>query len=191
MVLNKEDVLMDIITALRDDNNQVLVETVDAKSNDGMSWSSYDEKETYIPAPNYNGKFGNRLHAKSIKIGKEITIRKNDNGGYFVRTPKGEVTFDYRKDSGFDSVLSAALNKYELGPKSDYFYPVEKYMKKKFSDNAKDVKTEKASKFQNAVKQLEDLGVEPNRLKSYIKEKHPELTEEEVISIFMQQKQNG
>jgi macrodomain Ter protein organizer (MatP/YcbG family) len=64
-------------------------------------------------------------------------------------------------------------------------------MKKKFSDNAKDVKTEKASKFQNAVKQLEDLGVEPNRLKSYIKEKHPELTEEEVISIFMQQKQNG
>ena len=190
--IDKRSALMEIVMALRDNNNKVLVENVDAQSSDGLNWvSEVGKDEVFIPAPNYNGKYGNRVHAKSVKIGKNILITRDEKGGYLVKTQKGDVRFDNYKDSDFRYVLSATLNKYELGENSDYMYPVVTYMDKEFKEIATKPVTSKKSKYQEAAKQLAELGVEPNRLKKYVKEKHPELTEEQMMEIFAQQKQNG
>ena len=168
---SKEDALMEIIDALRDDNNEVIIQAVDAKFIGNNSWySNVYKDETFIPAKYH--KYGNRIHAKSIKVGKDITINKKTNGGYLVRTPKGEVTFTDWKDSDLDVVMLALLNKYENGPKGNYMYPITHHARnQKLVLNAMGQKTPKASKFKQATEQMEKLGVVSEEMKKKMLEK--------------------
>ena len=174
--LTKKEALMAIITALRDDNNEVLVETVDSKFS-GVSWrASVDKEESFIPAK--HEKYGNRLHAKSIKVGKDITINRDKDNRFLVRTEKGEVEFDYWKDNDLDIVLMAVLNKYENGLKGNFMQPVYEAKDNDLVANAKDERTSKVSKYENAIKQLEGMGIDSENMKKKMMEKYFEYSME-------------
>ena len=162
---SKEDALMEIIDALRDDNNKVIIQTVDAEYNGAGSWSvTVGEDGTFIPAKDH--KWGNRINAKSIKVGKDITINKKTNGEYLVRTSNGEVVFKGWKDSDLDVVMLALLNKYEYGSQVDYMSPITHHAhNQKLVWNAMGQKTSKSSNFARAINQIENLGLDSEKMK--------------------------
>ena len=76
--ITKKDALMEMVTALRDENNQVLVETVGSHRFDGYSVTNVGKDETFIPRPagTSHDKIYDSIDAKSIKIGKNNKIKK-------------------------------------------------------------------------------------------------------------------
>lgn len=119
---DKYDVLAQVIDALYDENSEVKVETVYGK-----------DENPAIPtrAGRYikNGPNSlNRLHARSIKVGK-ISMRRiplpptptknprfmiNNGCKYIVRTPEGEEAEFYQADKDFLLVWGCALSKYDM-----------------------------------------------------------------------------
>ena len=180
MTMSKEDILLYVTNALRDNNNQVTIESVDSKYNGNHSWSStYGENKDYMPTPQrMNDKLGNRMHGKSFKVGKDISIKHTTKNTYVVRVPGGEANFNLT-DKNFKAVFGALKNKYELGDKIDYMERISEYAPSKDLKEAakgKIIPKDNKSKYEKAKEQLESLGVEPKRLAEYI---------------AMQQKQNS
>lgn len=170
--ITKKDALMEMVTALRDENNQVLVETVGSRRFDGYRVTNVGKDETFIPRPagTSHDKIYDAIDAKSIKIGKNITVKKRPNGSYMVRTSKGEVVFDFFKDSDLDVVLLGALNKYETGGYP--MHPIINYAHDEdLIKNAMGEFISKASKYKRAIKQMEEMGINSENMKKKMKEK--------------------
>ncbi len=183
---DKYDVLADVVRALRDDTQEVLVETINARSVGHQSFVIEDKP--IIPTKKEKFFSGiasiNRMHAESIKIGKDISIKrirreptrvktdKNDyfidNGWYYqVRTKDGEAQFD-GNDSDFLMAWGIALQKYD----GTYSYGRHQFTNKKVRDvymgpgklKSHDARTNA----EKATDQLTGLGIEPNHLAHYI-----------------------
>lgn len=175
---DKKQVLKEIITSLMDNNNQVLVETVNAhpnRNNPGVWRAGKNVTET--PLPRLGNELDNVLNAKSVKIGKDISIKYTDDGEYVVHAPSGQVRFGAveAKEAGVDMIWSAALRKYREGAECDFMYPVKEYMRddelRKMS-HGPIIPATNISKFDRAKQQLEQLGVEPNNLMQYHQAAH-------------------
>lgn len=174
MTNDKNALLKEVLQALQNDNNTVMVETVDGRPNRQNigTWSHVAGADnTSIPLPRDVGASGNRMHAHSIKIGPDIVLRKLDNSSYMVRTANGSGTFNVIEGQQVDLIWSAALKKYENGPDSDFMSSVRKYMHdaelRAIADGPR-IPMDKISKFQRAQQQLQGLGVESEVFAQYV-----------------------
>lgn len=183
---DKYDVLADVVRALRDDTQEVLVETINAKP---IGYHSVViEDKPHIPTKKERffsgGASINRMYAESIKIGKDISIKrirreptivktdKNeyavDNGWYYqVRTKDGEAQFD-SNDSDFLMAWGIALQKYD----GTYSYGRHQFMNEKvrnvYMGPGKLKSHDTRTNAEKATDQLTGLGIEPNHLAQYI-----------------------
>ena len=177
---SKKQILKDVLTALMDNNNQVLVETVSAHPNRDIPgvWSEPMGADiTETPLPKFGNELDNRLHAKTIKIGKDISMKFTVNGQYVIHTPTGQARFNAAEatEARVDKIWGAALNKYEHGADSDFMYPVKKYMvdaELLMIAKGPKIPAQKLSKFEQAKKQLEGMGISPDRLTQYYAQTH-------------------
>jgi len=154
---DKYDLLVSVINALYDENQEVKVETVnlDANKAKDYAWYNTDLNNPQIPTRQGSYKTGayspNRMHAQSIKIGK-ISMRRIplaptptkdgkfliDNGyKYIVRTPEGDEAEFSGRDQDFERIWEAALAKYDMpvvngvkGHPGDMDYYVKSVLKK-------------------------------------------------------------
>lgn len=191
-MVDKYDVLADVVRALRDDTQEVLVETIGAKKS-GNGWTVGLGKEGKPQIPTKKDRFfvggasGNRMFAESIKIGKDISIKrmhrapthiktdKNeydvDNGWYYVvRTPKGEAQFE-SNDDDFLLAWGIALSKYDgtySYGRHDFQNPM---LRDIYGGPGKLKSDDKHAKYDRAIEQIKSLGVEPNMLAEYIANK--------------------
>lgn len=187
---DKYDILAEVALALRVENQKVEIETLDAQDiGHGMVYDNLPQIPTRRTKNTFNGIASlSRIHAKSIKIGKDISIKRIhrkptivktnnqeyevDNGFYYVvRTPKGEAKFD-RTDDDFLAVWNYALAMHD---KTDNYMA--------FSKNLRNEKVQKAAwgpmikqepdadKFKDAIKKLKSMGIEPKKLAQYIETK--------------------
>lgn len=188
--LDKYDILADAMRALRDENEEVIVETLNSKNTGYNTWF-YGGRKPQLPVKEgmtFDARTSNRHYADSIKIGKDISIKrvyrprarvKTDTGEYevdlgwyyVVRTKLGEAKF-HSQDADFLSVWNFALSKYE--DPEHYHYGGYHFSNKKVYEawaGPMVRKNTKLSKYDKAMKQLQDLGIEPRKLAEYI-EKH-------------------
>ncbi|MBE6458096.1 MAG: hypothetical protein E7011_04825 [Alphaproteobacteria bacterium] len=189
--VDKYDILADVVRALRDDTMDVLVETVGARK---IGYASVvREEKPQVPMPrediSVTGVSKNRMYADSIKIGKDILIKrmrrpfthvkadKNeydvDNGWYWVvRTQSGEAMFE-ANDKDFLVAWDWALQKYDRPNGHNYgnhvFY--NEKLRKVYAGPGKLKSSDRRSKYQKAIDQLNGLGVDPQKLAEYILEK--------------------
>lgn len=189
---NKKDILLQVIKALKDDNNEVLVETVDGEltlTGAGVTRSVFaGERNEHIPLPTktegVRAKKANARDAKTIKIGKDITLEHVSGASVFAIKINGErVEFGAvdKTDNSYDiedvrGLWSAATRKYE-NKKDDYFYRLRNHAKtKEIKDAVKEEKNLelKKDKYEKATENLKKLGVEPDRLQQYIAQKQNE-----------------
>lgn len=186
---DKYDVLADVVRALRDDTQEVLIETIGVKKTGYNSVTRQDAPQT----PTKKEKFFmgaaslNRMYAESIKIGKDISIKrvhrkptpvkgdKNEymvsNGSYYVvRTPHGEAMFD-SNDNDFLMAWNIALQKYD----GTYSYGGHNFLnekvKKVYGGPGKLKDDDTRTNSEKATDQLKGLGVEPDILAQYIAQK--------------------
>ena len=130
---DKYDILAEVALALRVKNRKVTIETLSAKD---FGHVMLVDNLPHIPTHRTNTTFNgvatiSRLWANSIKIGKDISIKRIrrrpsyieqngqryevDNGWYYVvRTPKGEAKFEIT-DNDFMSIW----NKHDVKRKID------------------------------------------------------------------------
>ncbi len=184
-VKNKNDILREIITALMDENSSVLVETLDAKYQGRDTYTSANTPQ--MPAPHRDNEFsisGNAIHAQSLKIGKDISVkRQNDGAGfkYIVRTPDGEMQFD-ENDRDFMAIWGGALSKYDKTHGDATLNHIKGNLSERLQDdglrnfakNASISPADKRSKYEKARAQLLSMGIEPNVLAKYISENQNE-----------------
>ena len=189
---NKKDILLQVIKALKDDNNEVIVETVDREltlTGAGVKTSVFvGERNEHIPLPTktegVRAKKANAQSAKTIKIGKDITLEHVGGASRFAIKINGErVEFGAtdKTDNSYDiedvrGLWSAATRKYE-NEKDDYFYRLRNHAKtKEIKDAVKEEKNleVKKDKYEKATENLKKLGVKPDRLQQYIAQKQNE-----------------
>lgn len=184
-VKNKNDILREIITALLDENSPVSVETLDAKYEGHDTYTSANTPQ--MPAPHKDNEFnvsGNALHAQSLKIGKNISIKRQNDGGHFkyvVRTPNGEMQFD-ENDRDFMAIWGNSLSKYDKTHGDATLKHVKDNLSARLQDeNLRNLaqnmpinSADKRSKFEKAMEQLKSMGIEPNILAKYISENQNE-----------------
>ncbi len=190
---DKYDILAEVALALRVENQKVEIETLDAKD---AGYGMVDDNLPQIPTRRTKNTFNgfaslSRIHAKSIKIGKDISIKRIhrkptivktdkqeyelDNGFYYVvRTPKGEAKF-ISADDDFLAVWSYALAMHD---KTDNYRTFMAFVK-----NLRNEKVQKAAwgpmikqepdadKYKDAIKKLKSMGIEPKKLAQYIETK--------------------
>ena len=172
---NKKQVLKEIIAALMDNNNQVLVETVNAHPNrniPGVWRVAVGEDVTETPLPRLGNELRNSLNAKSVKIGKDISIKFTVNGNYIIHAPSGQVRFGAveAKEAGVDMIWGAALRKYREGAECDFMHGVKTYMRDdelRHMAHGPIIPETNLSKFARAKQQLEQMGIQPNNLMQY------------------------
>ena len=184
------DILADVVRALRDDTIDVLVETINARPVGYNSVMLEDTPQIPMRREKFivGGASGNRKHAESIKIGKDISIKRvhrpatrvktenNEydvfNGWYYVvRTPLGEAKFN-SNDEDFLTVWNWALQKYDRPDSYNYgkhLFHNEK-LSKIYGGHGKLKSSDKRSKYEKAIEQLKGLGVEPDKLAEFILE---------------------
>ncbi len=178
MKVDKKQILQEVIQALMDNNNQVMVETVEGRPDREIlgNWSSViGDNSPSVPLPKELGASANRMHAKSIKIGHDITLKKINDDNFVVRTPNGEASFDGIKDEQFNLIWGAVLNKYENSENSNFMYPVRTYMKDddlRHQAGGAIKPGDKVSKFEKAKERLRKLGIDPKHIEQYIANQH-------------------
>ncbi len=189
---DKYDILADVVTALRDFNTKVQIETLDSKDMGWyMTWNGNDK--SYIPTRRTREEFNGvaslaRLHAKSIKIGDSISIKRIhrkptrvktekheydvDNGFYYVvRTPNGEAKFS-RADNDFLTVWNYALEIHDgKGSYGRFYANLQNEKLRKIAGGPAVLKDETANKYTDAIKKLESMGIRPTKTMDFIKTK--------------------
>lgn len=189
---DKYDILADAVVALCDFNTKIEIETLDARDS-GAAFSWYGDNVPYIPTRRAKNTLNGivsfaRIHAKSIKIGRDISIKRIhrkrtrvkideheyevDNGYYYlVRTPKGEAQFG-PADEDFLAVWLYALSIHDgIGSHSSFRRKLRNEKLKKIAYGPKVLKDEKSNKYTDAIKRLKALGIEPKKLMEYIQKK--------------------
>lgn len=189
---DKYDVLAEVALALRVEKQKVIIETLDSEDT-GNGFASWGDNASYIPTKRARTTMNGvvslaRLHAKSIKIGKDISIKRVhrkptivktdnqeyevDNGFYYVvRTPNGEAKFD-RADDDFLTVWNYALSMHD--GTDNYMHFANSLRNEKVKEVAWGpmIKQEPgADKYKDAIKKLKAMGVEPKKLAQYIEAK--------------------
>lgn len=182
--IDKKAILLQVIAALKDDNNEVIVESVDAKpslTNYGVNWHyGVGESKNHVPLSTkmHDVKWKNADHAKNIKIGEDIMIERLESVSRFAIKIKGErVEFgivDKESDS-YDiedvrGIWAAAQNKY-VDENGDYFYRLRNHaITKEIKEAVKEERKseQKQDKYEKAMEKLRKLGVNPDRLQRYI-----------------------
>ena len=184
---NSEDVLVEVVRALCDKNNKIYVETINGIRNlvsFSTSWSP-GRDNTGIPFPESLGKRANVRLATSIKIGKNIFMKRLQDGTYVVRTENGEAKFNINRDNEFKRVWQSALMNYEdeKAPWKWRFGPILQnlpanspvYKATYTAGRALDTK----SRFEQAQENLKKLGVEhETRITQYMQKKFMQNTQE-------------
>lgn len=187
---DKYDILAEVALALRVENQKVEIETLDAQD---IGYSMVYDNLPQIPTRRTKNAFNgiaslSRIHAKSIKIGKDISIKRIhrkptivktdkqeyevDNGFYYVvRTPKGEAKFD-RTDDDFLAVWNYALAMHD---KTDNYTAFAKKLRNEKVQKAAwgpmIMQEPDADKYKDAIKKLKSMGIEPKKLAQYIETK--------------------
>ena len=188
--LDKKAILLQVITALKDDNNEVIVETVEAEpslTKYGVNWH-YDvgQSKNHVPLSRKmrDVKWQNADHAKNVKIGKDITIERLEGVSKFAIKINGkrvEFGIGDKESDSYDigdvrGLWNAARHKY-VDEKSDYLsilygYARTKEIKDAVKENNKS--GQKKDKYEKAIEKLKSLGIKPDRLQEYIAKKQNE-----------------
>ena len=171
--MNDNNVLAQVIEALRDKGQRVLVETTYAsqKASDNSATQDGPQIPTEFGQQKNGTMTNNRAYARSIKIGK-ISIRKMGNK-YIVRTPEAESEFT---SNDMFLIWTAALVKYDNPNDTDRILEMLKTnlrdsnLRAIASKGA--VEADKKAAYKNATAQIESLGVkEQPHLAKYIQSK--------------------
>ncbi len=183
-IKNKNDILREIIVALMDENSSVLVETLDTKDN-GTHYTSASTPQ--MPARHTDNKFnisGNAIHAQSLKIGKDISVKKQNDGSgfkYVVRTPNGEMQFD-ETDRDFMAIWGGALSKYDKTHgdatlefiKGNLSERLQDEGLRNFTKNTSIKPADKRNKYEKAKETLRSMGIKAKSLANYMSENQNE-----------------
>ncbi len=191
---NVRDIIIDdILNVFADEGQKIAVETlnVDLRGNIGKIPQLPRKQWQTSSGPNNE----NWTNADSVKIGKDISIKRiyaegpivkdasgnqfdTGNGFYYVvRTKNGEMKFG-SSDAVMIELWSEALllanvdnKKTSRDENLQNFYTSTRNKVLKDKLNTLMVKPDKASKYEKAAAQLKGLGVEPNLLAKYIADK--------------------
>lgn len=162
--IDKYDILADVVDALRDENQDILVETLgDRRTGTGV-WVMEDGPQ--IPLRSIDRKWAkenNIEHVRSVKIGKDISMRETGNLSYIVRTPRGEAKFSLRDDHDFTNIWRFVRRAYRDSDRAgDYKIYKKGFVNPKLASIAAAPMAEKdkKSKFNAAKEQLAKMGIE-------------------------------
>lgn len=163
-------VLADVARALRDINSVVIVDTVRGDFADDSA------------VPSAWNKRANNMQAQSIKINKDITMRRvwrDSHSQYVVRTKSGEAVIQ-RSGQEFDDFLNLwgwAQHRYEHD-NEQMTMPLMSALEKRLKNpELKQIVTGpgagrvKKDKYKDATDQLKNLGVKSEMLAKYIADK--------------------
>lgn len=165
--IDKNDILADVVAALRDENQTVLVETLAAKKVGLNAWA-FDDAQPQMPQPQRHEKkprdfiSDNHKYASSIKVGKDILMRRIPGTlSYTVRTPRGEAKFD-SSSYDFMNIWGYALQVYDGRGAQGYAGFVRGFKNEKLASIAAApmIEKDKRSKFDVAKENLAKMGIE-------------------------------
>lgn len=172
--MDKKAILLQVVEALKDSNNKVIVETVDGNNIPTNERLDYDAKEK------------NANKARTIKVGENITLERIEGVSRFAVKVNGErVEFGAvdKTDDSYDvedvrAIWSAARNKY-IDEKGDHFYYLRNHAKtKELKDAIKNLKEseEKSDidKYKQAIEKIKTMGVKPAKLEELLVAKQAE-----------------
>ena len=158
------------------------------KTDDGKTYTTFALTPQILTAygakKNSKNVSENVLAANSIKVGRDITIKRHDKN-FIIRTPSGELLLPNISNSDISYIWSALGTIYDNGSKEIMRVAgnlSHQLKTKELREIAKMVAKygmvmkEKKDKYESAIEQLQELGVQPKRLVAYIQK---------------QQKQNG
>ena len=157
---NEKLVLMDVVRSLIDENQSAIVETLGVRVDGNVA---YVGDGPHLPAHGIefgknNSKSMNTQHARSVKLGDNITITF-ENGKYQAHTPNGTAVIP---DNNYDmqTAWRLALRKYEKGVKSlhsaAYYFRDSELQAVYMEDGPKQ---DSVSKFEKATKKLKNMGI--------------------------------
>ncbi len=157
---NEKLVLMDVVRSLIDKNQSAVVETLHDRVDGNVA---YVGDGPHLPAHGMefgknNSKHMNAEHARSVKLGDDITITF-ENGKYQVHTPNGTAVVS---DNNYDmqTAWRLALRKYEKGVKSlrsTAYYFRDTELQDVYISAGPEL--EKISKFEKATNKLKNMGI--------------------------------
>ena len=124
----------------------------------------------------------NVFAAKSIKVGRDIMIKRNGKN-FIIRTPNGELVLPYVLNSDMGYIWGALGSIYQNGEKDMERVAGSLTRQLRDSDlraftrsialHGADIK-EKPNKYEQAIAQLKEMGIQPKRLMAYIQKKQKE-----------------
>lgn len=160
-------VLMEVVRSLIDKNQSAVVETLHDRVDGNVA---YVGDGPHLPAHGMdfgknNSKHMNAGHARSVKLGDDITITF-ENGKYQVHTPNGTAVVP---DNNYDmqTAWRLALRKYEKGVKSLHstaYYFRDAELQDTYMNDGPEL--EKNSKFEKATNKLKNMGITKFRFMS-------------------------
>ena len=131
---------------------------------------------------NSNSRSDNVLAAKTIKVGRDIVIKRHGKN-FIVRTPSGEVILENTLNSDIGYIWAALGLVYDNGEKDIMRIAgnlARQLPTKELRDMAKNVALHgmvlkpKKNKYETAIEQLKEMGIQPKRLVAYIEKKQKE-----------------
>ena len=177
------EILADILNAMFS-GEKIIVETT------GVKFSRFYrifEKEPQILTKDGAKHSGlahsdNVLGAKSIKVGRDIVIKRGGKN-FIIRTPRGELLLPNVLNSDIGYIWVALGSIYQNGEKD--MMRVAGNLTRQLRDvdlraftrnialHGADIK-EKPNKYEQAIAQLKEMGIQPKRLMAYIQKKQKE-----------------
>ncbi len=162
MKANKTDILVDVVQAIYNKNNEVRIETTDAQYyKTEQAWHAYNPKiKNYIAPDRHTMTYNNNLkHAKSFTVGSDISIKKQNGYDYTIRTPRGIITIQ-QTDIDLRSVLWMMFDRYfnRLGQSRLLIHGINNKVHKAIFDTPVTEK-ENITKQQKSINRLQTLGV--------------------------------
>ena len=173
-------ILADILSAMFS-GDKVVVETTGIKF---LGFYKRFEKDPQILTPEGAKRRGkekseNVLAAKSIKVGHDITIKRNSKN-FIIRTASGELLLPNKPNSDICHIWDALGAIYDNGTKEIMYIAgslARQLPTKELRDMAKNVAMHgmilkpKKDRYKAAIEQLRELGVAPKRLMAYANSK--------------------
>jgi len=124
----------------------------------------------------------NVFAAKSIKVGHDIIIKRNGKN-FIIRTPNGELILPYALNSDMGYIWSALGSIYQNGEKdmmriagnlTRQLRDVDlRALTRSIALHGANIKA-KPNKYEEAIAQLKEMGIQPKRLMAYIQKKQKE-----------------
>lgn len=180
--IDKLQILSDVLNAMFR-GEKVIVGTTRVKinkTNDGKTYTSFALTPQILTAhgAKKDGKnlSENVLAANSIKVGRNITIKRHDKN-FIIRTPSGELLLPNNLNSDIGFIWGALGVIYDNGSKEIMRVATRlshQLTAKELREIAKMVARygmmvePKKDKYESAMEQLREMGIQPKRLVAYI-----------------------